>query len=96
MDLKALLKWQLPVLGLFAVLVPCWTVLLRGAFCIEGGTVIGFPWPFYDQCYGPPLPSGGLVPDPAHFYLPQLVMDVMVWYLLSFVFVYLLRRAMKR
>lgn len=96
MDLTAFLKRQLPVLGLFAVLVPYWTLLLHRAVCIEGGTVIGFPWPFYDQCYGPPLPGGGQVVDPAHFEPVLMVVDLVVWYLVSFGTVYLLRRMMKR
>jgi hypothetical protein len=54
--------------------------LLRNvaAICIEGGTVLGFPWPFYHQCFSP---GGGA--DPASWSLVGLLVDVAIWYVLG-------------
>ncbi len=95
-DLRLLLKRQLPVLGVFALLIPVWTLVLHGGVCIEGGTVVGFPWLFYDQCYGPFLPGGGQAVDPAHFEPLLLVLDSVFWYVVASVLVLLVRRAAGR
>ena len=78
------------------MLVPLWTLYLHGGICIEGGTVLGLPWLFYDQCYGPFLPEGGQVVDPAHFEPLLLALDVVFWYVVSMAIVFVLRRAMRR
>ena len=57
---------------------------------------MGFPWPFYGQCYGPPIPGGGLVVDPARLEPFGLAFDIVFWYLLSAGLVYILRRTMHR
>ena len=44
MKLNEYLTWQVPTLTLFAVLFALSTAFLRSTMCIEGGTVIGYPW----------------------------------------------------
>jgi len=88
-----MLKWQASVLVLFALLFAVTTLFLRSAVCIEGGTVIGFPWGFYHQCYGPPIPGDGQAADPAEFLPLGLVLDLAFWYIISAGFVLVFRRA---
>lgn len=96
-DVKEFLKRQLPVLGVFALLIPVWTLYLHGpGLCIEGGTVVGFPWMFYNRCYGPPLPGGGQVMDPAEYLLVPLAVDLVFWYVVSMAVVFATRLAMRR
>lgn len=95
-DIRAFLKRQAPILGLFAVVAPVWTVWLHGAICIEGGIVVGFPWTFYDRCYAPPPPGGVMTLGPPEFLVLPLVFDVVLWYVASWVGVVLLRRATGR
>ncbi len=96
-DWKGLLKRQLPVLGTFALLLPVWTLVLHGpGLCIEGGTVVGFPWMFYNRCYGPLLPGGGQAADPAEYLLVPLVVDLVFWYVVSLAIVFLIRLALRR
>lgn len=45
------------------------------AICIEGGFVVGFPYYFFVQCYGP-----GGIPDPSQFLIPGLALDLVIWY----------------
>ena len=52
---------------------------------MEGGSVVGFPWPIFVQCYGPPLPSGGQAIDPTQFSPVGLAMDFVFWYVVSLV-----------
>lgn len=77
--------WQVPVLILLTVLFALSTAYLRSATCIEGGTVIGFPWSFYDQCYAY-MPGGPL--GSAEFALIPLLLDIVFWYLVSMVLVF--------
>lgn len=75
--------WQVPMLGLFAVLFALSTAYLRTTNCVEGGTVIGFPWYFYIQCS---ISVGAL--GRAEFLLVSLVVDVVFWYLVSMMLVF--------
>lgn len=84
MKLGEYLVWQVPMLGLFAVLFALSTAYLRTTNCIEGGTVIGFPWHFYDQCS---IGTGAL--GRPEFLLVSLVVDLVFWYLVSMVLVFL-------
>jgi len=77
------LAWQVPMLGLFAVLFALSTAYLRTTNCIEGGTVMGFPWYFYDQCSIGTGASGR-----AEFLLVSLVVDAVFWYFVSMVLVF--------
>lgn len=84
MPLSASLKWQIPVLILFAALFSLTSILLppvAHALCIEGGFYRGFPLAFLYQCYeggpGGPLSTSDL--DWA-----RLILDVGFWYLASY------------
>jgi len=76
--------WQVPVLILFASLFGLSTAYLRSTMCIEGGTVIGYPRYFYAQCYAY-MPGGPL--GSVEFVLVSLLIDVVVWYLVSMILV---------
>ena len=96
-NVKEFLKRQLPVLGVFALLIPVWTLYLHGpGLCIEGGTVLGFPWMFYNQCYGPLLPGGGQAVDPAEYLLVPLAIDLVFWYVVSMALVFAIRLAKRQ
>jgi predicted cobalt transporter CbtA len=56
------------------------------AICIEGGEVLGFPWPFFEQCLSP----GGR-PDPPQFILGALLLDLLIWYILGTILAALVR-----
>ncbi len=95
--LQAMLRRHLPVLGVFALLIPVWTLILHGpGICIEGGTTAGFPWMFYNECHGPPLPGGGQALDPAEYLVVPLVVDLVFWYAVSAAAVLGLRLVVRR
>ncbi len=97
MDLSAAFKRRLPVLVLFALLIPVWTLWLHGSgLCVEGGTVVGFPWMFYNQCHGPLFPGGGQEVDPAEYLVVPLIVDIVFWYVMSTACVFVLRLAVRR
>jgi hypothetical protein len=48
-----------------------------GATCIEGGTVVGFPFWFFVQCNSP----GGI--DPAQVSVVGLTLDLLIWYFMG-------------
>ena len=96
MNLKEMLKRQVLVLALFALLLTLTTLFLRSATCFEGGTVVGFPWMFYNQCYGALIPGDGQAMDPAEFLPLGLVFDLAFWYLVSAGLVFLFRVGMDR
>jgi len=79
------LTWQIPTLVLFALFFGFSTAYLKSTMCIEGGTVIGYPRYFYAQCYAY-MPGGPL--GPAEFVLVSLLIDVVFWYLVSMVLVF--------
>ena len=78
--LRWLFRPNLLSFGVAASLFILSIFLLRNvaAICVEGGSVIGFPWPFYVQCL---RPDGGA--DLASLSLIGLLMDVAIWYVLS-------------
>ncbi len=84
---RSILKATLPVFVLLAALFSLSTGYLHaGVVCIEGGPVVGFPFPFFIQCYGPLILGGGQAIDPPQFLLGGLVFDLGFWYIVSMVF----------
>jgi uncharacterized membrane protein YczE len=81
-----LLGFILPVFILFTAMFSVSTAYLRsGVFCIEGGTVLGFPAPIFVQCYGAIIPGDGQSVGLAQFYASGLVVDLVFWYAVSLV-----------
>ena len=70
---------QLLVLALFLPLFLLTLAFLHVGVCVEGGTILGFPWPAYTQCYGPPIPGDGAVVEPATFQAVGLAVDLVFW-----------------
>ena len=54
------------------------SLLATGVTCIEGGRVVGSPFPFYFQCNGP---TG--IPEEPEFNVVGLALDIAIWYLLG-------------
>lgn len=84
MRLREYLAPQVATLVLFASSFGLSTAFLRSALCIEGGTVVGYPWTFFSQCYAY-APGGPL--GAAEFLAAPLVMDLVFWYLVSLLMV---------
>ena len=81
---RSWLKSTLVVFLLFTTMLSLSTTYLHSpVVCVEGGLVLGFPYPIFIQCYGPLLPSGGQGIGPAQFVAFGLVVDLVFWYLVS-------------
>ncbi len=52
------------------------------SFCVEGGTVFGFPFDFYSQC-NEPGPDFVFLPGEVRFNALALIVDVILWYLVA-------------
>ena len=89
MDVRGLLKAQVPILVVMGVLFGLSTAFLRATVCIEGGIVLGYPLYFYARCYevGPSGPLG-----PPEFLPVALILDALVWYPVAIGFVVVYRR----
>lgn len=88
MPLRWLFRPTVLSFGVAASLFVLSIFLLRNvaAICVEGGTVLGFPWGFYHQCFSP---GGGA--DPASWSLVGFLMDVAIWYVLGTIIAALVR-----
>lgn len=49
------------------------------SFCVEGGTLFGFPFIFYSQCND----ADGVTPGPVRFNVLALTVDLLLWYVVA-------------
>ncbi len=80
LKLHGFLQRQTPILALAVVLflATASVAMLLASQCIEGGLALGFPAPFYGGCNSSPN-----VPSPRTLYPLSIALDLVVWYMVS-------------
>src|SRR3972149_6955827 len=96
MNLKELLKAQIPTMVLFLSFFVPSPPPLGAATCFEGGIVLGYPGPFFIQCNGASIPGGGHYVGSPTFNPGLLVADLIIWWLVSVLLVSLAFRVIAR